>query len=62
VGKQKILRLHAVSRHPKTIPVDVMDISNLEPKNLSGSYFFPSVAQLQQYTVLVVTLVSAGED
>lgn len=60
VGKEKILRLHASSRHPKTIPPELMEISNISPKNLTGSYYFPSVQDLQNFRVLVVTLVTAS--
>jgi hypothetical protein len=52
--------MHAVSRHPKSIPEDVKAISNLDPRDQSG-YYYPSIAKLQEYTVLVVTLIQAGE-
>jgi hypothetical protein len=60
VGKEKIFRIHAASRLPKAIPVDVMAISNISPKTLQGSFYYPPVAELKKYSVLVVTLFTAG--
>jgi hypothetical protein len=52
--------MHALSRHPKTIPADLLPISNISPKTNTGEFFYPPVPELQKYTVLVVTLVTAG--
>jgi hypothetical protein len=60
VKKESILRMHALSRHPKTIPANLLPISNISPKTNTGEFFYPPVPELQKYTVLVVTLVTAG--
>lgn len=56
IQRRDILRIHASSRNVKNIPESIKGISNLE----NGRYIYPKLDRLEQYRILVVTLVSSG--
>merc|ERR1719186_713093 len=59
IPPSQLLRLHAPSRSFKSIPEDILNVSNVE--RMSGNSFsYPAVEELTKYRVLVVTLVTAG--
>merc|ERR1719186_2291517 len=59
IPPSKLLRLHAPSRSSKSIPEDILSVSNVE-KVSGNSFSYPAVEELTKYRVLVVTLVTAG--
>merc|ERR550519_1147483 len=59
VPQSQLLRLHAPSRQYRSIPQDILAVSNVQ--KMSGNTFcYPAVEELTKYRVLVVTLVTAG--
>jgi helicase MOV-10 len=56
IPKQKIRRVHALSRHQITINKNILDISNIVNKQI----ITPDITELMGYDVLVVTLANSG--
>ena len=56
IVKKDILRMHAPSRLPSSIPAKVKEVSNIA----GDKFTFPSMETLQGFKVIVTTLVTAG--
>ncbi|XP_042224254.1 putative helicase mov-10-B.1 isoform X2 [Homarus americanus] len=56
VSKNHMIRLHAISRHVKTIPDQLLDISNVKNYEIN----FPTGKKLQEYRIIVCTMVTAA--
>ena len=56
IGKRHMLRIHAASRSLATVPEALLPVSNVD----RGRYTYPSLEELLEYRVIVITLVSAG--
>ena len=56
IVKKDILRMHAASRLPSSIPTKVKEVSNLRGEH----YYYPNIETLQGFKVIVTTLVTAG--
>uniref|UniRef100_T1IMR9 RNA helicase n=1 Tax=Strigamia maritima TaxID=126957 RepID=T1IMR9_STRMM len=56
VSKEKILRMHALTRHFEAVPLKIRNISNYK----DDKYFLPPRSKMGKYQVVVTTLVTAG--
>ncbi|XP_017335051.1 putative helicase mov-10-B.1 isoform X1 [Ictalurus punctatus] len=58
VDAHRLFRLYACSRDPRTVPLKLLKYSNwLE---MQDSFILPSKETLMNYTIIVVTLITAG--
>ena len=56
VPKGKLFRFHAPSRNTRTLNQKILDISNMK----NGELFTPSMEELAKYSIVIVTLCTAG--